>query len=426
MKYHFDTLALHAGYKPEGGDSAFPPVHRTAAFHFRDAEHAKKLFAMEELGNVYTRLTNPTVFVLEERVTALHGALASVAFASGTAAIHAVITNLCSVGSEIVSANNLYGGTYTMFNSILPDFGIKTNFTKLNDFDAVESAVNENTRLIYIEAIGNPALDVADIENYSKIAKKYGIPLVVDSTFTPPAVMNVFDFGADFAVHSLSKWMSGSGQLIGGIVVDGGSFSFKDNPRFPQYNSPDPSFHDMKWAHDLGELNPLAFALRLRMVPLRNLGGCLSPDDAWLTLLGLETLSLRMERHCENSLGLAQFLQAHPKVEWVLYPGLESHPSHDVAKKYLKKGSGSMVVFGVKGGRKAGEEFINHLNLFSHVTTVGTSISLAVHPASTTHSQLSAEEMKSGGLTEDLIRLSIGLEDIEDLKNDLNSALSSV
>jgi O-acetylhomoserine (thiol)-lyase len=421
--YRLETQVLHAGYANDPTtQSRAVPVYRTAAYNFKSTEHGANLFALKELGNIYTRLMNPTTDVLEQRAAALDGGVASVALASGTAAIHYAVINIAREGDEIVSADNLYGGTYTMFNDILPNYGIKTKFVRYNDISAYEKAITEKTKLIFIETIGNPLLGVTDIEAVSKVAKKHKIPLVVDATFTTPYLVKPLDFGADIVVYSLTKWYSGHGTIIGGIVVDGGKFNWKDK-RFPNFNEPDSSYHDLRWAHDLGALEPLAFALRLRLVPLRNLGACISPDNSWQIIQGIETLPLRVQRHSDNALEAAKFLEKHPAVSWVKYPGLESHQDYAVAEKQLKKGFGGMVVFGIKGGYRAAVKFIDNLSLFSNLANVGDAKSLVIHPSSTTHSQLTEAQQKEGGITQDLIRLSIGIEHIDDIKEALDDAL---
>jgi O-acetylhomoserine (thiol)-lyase len=421
--YKFETLALHAGQKPDPTTlSRGVPVYRTSSYVFRDTKHAASLFGLKELGNIYTRLMNPTQDVLEQRVAALEGGAAALAHASGTAAIFNTIINICSSGEEIVSANNLYGGTYTMFDSILPQFGIHVSFVDPRDPENFAKAVNENTRAIYTETIGNPVLDFTDIEAVGRIARKHHLPLIVDSTFTTPYLLRPIEHGADIVCHSLTKWLGGHGTGIGGIVVDSGGFDWADK-KFKLYNEPDPSYHGVRYAHDLGDLNHLAFIMRMRLVPLRNLGACISPDNAWIFIQGIETLPLRMKRHCDNALAVARFLNKHDRVKWVRYPGLEDDPAFPVASRYLKNGFGSMVVFGAEGGRAAGEAFINNLKLFSHLANVGDAKSLALHPSSTSHSQLDEEQQRASGLTPELVRLSVGLEHIDDIIADLDQAL---
>ncbi|MBP7651878.1 aminotransferase class I/II-fold pyridoxal phosphate-dependent enzyme [Candidatus Dependentiae bacterium] len=424
----FETNALHYGHKIDSDTlSRGVPVYRTSSYVFKNTEHASNLFALKELGNIYTRLMNPTTDILEKRIAALEGGAAALALASGTSAIYYSIINILSAGEEIVSANNLYGGTYTMFNDILPQFGIKTKFVNPANPEEFDRAITDKTRAVFIETIGNPGLEVPDIEKIAEIAHKYELPLIVDSTFTTPYLIRPIEFGADIVVHSLTKWIGGHGTAIGGIVVDSGKFNWK-NPKFKLYNEPDSSYHGLKYAHDLGLLSPLAFILRMRLVPLRNLGACISPDNSWMFLQGIETLALRMERHSENALKAAEFLNSHPKVKWVKYPGIIgcSDSNCGTAKKYLKRGFGGMVVFGIKGGKPEGQKFIENLKLFSHLANVGDAKSLAIHPSTTTHSQLSDEDQERGGITPDLIRLSIGIEHIDDIIKDLKQSLEKV
>jgi O-acetylhomoserine (thiol)-lyase len=423
-QYKFETQCLHAGQQPDPATTARAvPLHRTSSYVFNSTEHAANLFALKELGNIYTRIMNPTQDVLEQRVAALEGGAAALALASGTSAVYYTIINICEAGDEIVSATNLYGGTYTMFDCILPQFGIQVNFVDARDPDSFAKAITEKTRALYIETIGNPVLEFTDISAVAEIAHSHNLPLIVDATFTTPYLLKTIACGADIVVNSLTKWMGGHGTGIGGIVVDSGKFNWQD-PKFKLFNEPDPSYHDIRYAHDLGDMNPIAFALRMRLVPLRNLGACISPDNAWMFLQGLETLPLRMQRHCENALEVARFLKEHPKVKWVRYPGLEDDPTFPVASKYLKNGFGGMVVFGIQGGLEAGQKFVDSLKLFSLLANVGDAKSLVIHPASTTHSQLSEEQQKAGGLTPDLVRLSIGLEHIDDIKQDLEQAFA--
>jgi O-acetylhomoserine (thiol)-lyase len=424
MSKKTETLALHAGYTPDPSTcSCAVPVYRTSAYVFRDTEHAANLFGLKELGNIYSRLMNPTNDVLEQRVAALEGGAAALALSSGTAAIFYSIINLAQAGDEIVSSSNLYGGTYTQFNNILPQLGIKVIFVDPSDPQNFAKAITAKTKALYTETIGNPSLDVSDIEAISKIAHANGLPLIVDSTFTTPHLLRPIEHGADIVVHSLTKWLGGHGNGIGGIVVDSGKFDWKGG-KHPLLSEPDDSYHGVRYAHDLPpSLAPLAYILRMRLVPLRNLGACLSPDNAWQFLQGIETLALRMERHCENALAVAKFLEKQSEVEWVRYPGLESHPSHKIAKKLFKNGFGATVVFEVKGGEASGKKFIEKLGLFSHLANVGDAKSLAIHPATTTHSQLTAEQQAEGGITPGLIRLSVGLEHIDDLLADLKQAL---
>jgi len=424
QKYQFDTLALHAGATIDETQSRGVPIYRTSSYVFRDTQHAANLFGLSELGNIYTRLMNPTHDVLEKRMAALEGGAAALALASGTSAIFYSVINICGHGDEVVSADNLYGGTYTMFNNILPEMGITVRFVNPLEPANFEKAITDKTRMIFAETIGNPTLDVANISEISKVAQKHHLPLVLDSTFTTPYLFRPIEHGADIVVHSLTKWLGGHGTGIGGIVVDSGKFDWTDE-KFRLYNQPDGSYHNLRYAHDLGDLNPLAFILRMRLVPLRNLGACISPDNAWMFLQGIETLSVRMQRHCSNAEKVARYLSKHPQVKWVRYPGLESDPAFENASRQFKNGFGGMVVFGVSGGRKGGEKFINSLRLISHLANVGDAKSLAIHPASTTHSQLSEEQQLAGGITPDLVRLSVGIEAVEDICADIGQALDS-
>ena len=421
--YHIETLALHAGQEIEPTTRARAvPVYRTTAYNFKSSQHGADLFALREPGNIYARLMNPTNDVLEKRLAQLDGGAAALTLSSGTAAIYFAVTNILRQGDELVSANNLYGGTFTQFDAILPQQGITVRFAPVNDFAATEAAINEKTRALYIETVGNPALDVADIEGYAAIAKKHHLPLIVDATFTPPTLLRPIEHGANIVIHSLSKWIGGHGTGIGGVVVDAGNFDWTD-PKFSLYNEPDRGYHGLRFAHDLGELNPLAFILRLRTVGLRNQGPTLAPDAAWLFLQGVESLPLRMERHSSNAQKVAEFLKHHPKVAWVRYPGLSGDPSHELAQKYLPDGAGGMVVFGVRGGSAEGIKLVDNIGLFSILANVGDAKSLIIHPASTTHSQLSDEDQRKAGLTPELVRLSIGLEHVDDIIAALDDAL---
>lgn len=424
--YHIETLALHAGQEIEPATRARAvPVYRTTAYNFKSSQHGADLFALREPGNIYARLMNPTNDVLEKRLAQLDGGAAALTLSSGTAAIYFAVTNILRQGDELVSANNLYGGTFTQFDAILPQQGITVRFAPVNDFAATEEAINEKTRALYIETVGNPALDVADIEGYAAIAKKHHLPLIVDATFTPPTLLRPIEHGANIVIHSLSKWIGGHGTGIGGVVVDAGNFDWTD-PKFSLYNEPDRGYHGLRFAHDLGELNPLAFILRLRTVGLRNQGPTLAPDAAWLFLQGVESLPLRMERHSSNARKVAEFLKHHPKVAWVRYPGLSGDPSHELAQKYLPDGAGGMVVFGVRGGSAEGIKLVDNIGLFSILANVGDAKSLIIHPASTTHSQLSDEDRRKAGLTPELVRLSIGLEHVDDIIAALDDALALI
>ena len=420
-----ETQCLHAGQVPDPATlSCAVPVYRTSAYQFKSTDHAANLFGLRELGNIYTRLMNPTHDVLEKRMAALDGGAAALALASGTSAIFYAVANICRAGDEIVSSANLYGGTYTQFHDILPQFGIKAHLVDVRDPQNFAKAITPKTKLLFTESIGNPSLDVADISAIAKIAHDAGLPLVVDNTFATPALLRPIEHGADIVVHSLTKWLGGHGVGIGGIVVDSGRFDWTSG-KFPLLSEPDASYHDIRFAKDLGPLNPLAYILRMRLVPLRNLGACISPDNAWMFLQGIETLPLRMQRHCENALAAAKHLKSHKRVAWVRYPGLLGDEAHANAEKYLPNGAGGMVVFGIRGGSGAGAAFINSLQLISHLANVGDARSLAIHPASTTHSQLTGEQQAQGGITPDMVRLSIGIEHIDDILEDIDRALAA-
>ncbi|KGE73424.1 O-acetylhomoserine aminocarboxypropyltransferase [Spirochaeta lutea] len=423
---HFETQAVHEGYEPgQENPSRAVPISRSTAFNFRDSEHASNLFHLKELGFIYTRLMNPTQDILEKRVAALEGGAAALALASGTSAIFYSIINIAVAGDEVVSSRNLYGGTYTMFNDILPSYGITVRFVDPLNLDELKAAINPKTRAVFFETIDNPTLKVPDLQGISKVAHEAGVPLIVDNTFATPYLCRPIEFGADIVVHSLTKWIGGHGTGLGGIVVDSGTFDWKD-PKFVTMNEPDGSYHGLRYAHDLGDLGPVAYIMRMRLVPLRNLGAAITPDNAWLFLQGLETLHLRMERHSENALKVAKYLKGHKKVSWVSYPGLDDSETAGNAKKYLKPGYGGMVVFGVTSGREGGETFINSLKLFSLVANVGDAKSLAIHPASTTHSQMSPEQQVEAGIGPELVRLSIGIEHVDDIIADIEQALSGI
>ena len=419
-----ETKCLHAGQAPDPAtNSRAVPVYRTSSYVFNDTEHAANLFALKELGNIYSRIMNPTQDVLEQRVAQLEGGAAALALASGTSAIFYSIINIAKAGDNIVSANNLYGGTYTQFNDILPDLGITVKFVDPNESSNFAGAIDENTKALFCETVSNPGLDIADLEAIAKIAHDNGLPLIVDSTFSTPYLTRPIEFGADIVVHSLTKWFGGHGTGIGGVVVDSGKFNWA-NGKFALYDEPDSSYHGLRWGHDLPEpLAPLAFILRMRTVPLRNLGACLSPDNAWIFLQGIETLPLRMERHCSNAKTVAEHLDGKAGIEWVRYPGLNDNKSRALADKYLDGKGGSMVIFGIKGGADAGSKFIDSLELFSHLANVGDAKSLAIHPVTTTHSQLSEEAQRAGGIAPELVRLSVGIEHIDDILADIDQAL---
>ncbi len=425
MSKHIETQVLHAGYQSDPTTlSRAVPIYRTSSFEFKSTEHAANLFALKEAGNIYTRLMNPTTDVLEKRVAELEGGAAALALSSGTSAIFYSIINLAQNGDEIIASSNLYGGSYTQFNDILPQFGITVKFVDPCDPNNFIAAITDKTKAIFTEVIGNPKLDVADIEALATIAHDHGLPRIVDSTFATPYLLRPIEHGADIVIHSLTKWLGGHGAGIGGIVVDAGTFDWTTG-KHPLLSEPDPSYHGIRYATDLGDLNPVAYIVRMRLVPLRNLGACIAPDNSWFFLQGIETLPLRMARHSENGLAVARYLDQHPQIDWVRYPGLESDPSYDLAQKYFTRGFGAMVVFGIKGGEQAGRSFIEGLELFSHLANVGDARSLAIHPTSTTHAQLTTEQQAASGITPELVRLSIGVEHIDDILADLEQAFKA-
>jgi len=415
----FDTLALHAGQEIGETGARAVPIYQTTSYLFQDTEHAANLFALKKPGNIYTRLMNPTWDVLEKRVAALEGGVGALAVASGQSAESIAILSLAKHGDEIVSSSSLYGGTYTLFKYTFARMGIHTKFIDSSDPINFAKAITPKTRCLYVETIGNPKLDLADIETIAKIAHDAGIPLIVDNTFATPYLCHPIEWGADIVIHSLTKWMGGHGTSIGGIIVDSGKFDWS-NGKFPEFSEPDPSYHGMNFSQEFGNA---AFIVKARVSVLRDLGPAMSPFNAFMLLQGIETLSLRMDRHCANAMQVAKFLDEHPLVSWVSYPGLLSHPSHDLAKKYLPLGAGSMIGFGIKGGMAAGIKFINSVKLLSHLANVGDAKSLVIHPASTTHQQLSPEEQLAGGVTEDFIRLSVGIENVADIIDDIDQAL---
>lgn len=423
-----ETLCLHGGQQPDPTTFARAvPIYRTSSYVFKNTEHAANLFALKELGNIYTRLMNPTTDVLEKRVALLEGAheMAGLGVASGTAGVFYSIINLAEAGDNIVSARNLYGGTYTQFNDILPALGITVKFVDSQDPQSFAKAIDNKTRALFCESVSNPALEVTDLDAVAAVAKAHGIPLIVDSTFSTPYLTQPLAHGAEIVVHSLTKWFGGHGAGIGGVVVDSGRFKWNAG-KHPLFDKPDNSYHGLRWGHDLPEpLAPLAYILRMRTVPLRNLGACIAPDNSWFLLQGIETLPLRMERHCQNALAVAQHLKGHARVEWVRFPGLKDDPEYAKNVKYLRGKGGSMVVFGIKGGMVAGRKFIDSLKLHSHLANVGDAKSLAIHPASTTHSQLNEQQQRAGGITPELVRLSVGIEHIDDILADIDQALNA-
>jgi O-acetylhomoserine (thiol)-lyase len=416
----FETLALHAGYEPDPTTGARAvPIYQTTSYKFRDADHAAALFALKEFGNIYTRIMNPTNDVFEKRLAALEGGVAALAVASGQAASTLALGTILKAGDELVSAASLYGGTYNLFKVTLPRFGITTRFVEVGDHAAVRAAIGPKTKALFIEALGNPRLDVPDVAALAQIAKDAGIPLIVDNTALTPALFNPIAHGANVVVHSATKYIGGHGTAIGGAIVDGGNFDWS-NGRFPEFTEPNPGYHGLKLFEAFGNLS---FIIKARVELLRDIGPALSPFNAHAFITGLETLKLRIERHSENALAIAQFLQQHPRVAWVRYPGLEGDPSHGLARKYFRGGFGGLVTFGVKGGLEAGKKLINSVKLFSLLANIGDTRSLIIHPASTTHQQLGPDEQRASGVTEDLVRLSVGIEHKDDIAADLDRAL---
>lgn len=417
-----ETLLLHGGQQPDPETGARGvPIHKTTSYVFKNTEHAQNLFGLKETGNIYSRIMNPTVDVFEQRVALLEGGTSAVALASGMAAIAFSILNVAEAGDEIITDSNIYGGTYNLFANTLPRYGITVKFVDGTDPENFRAAITDKTKALFGEIIGNPSLNVFDIEKVANIAHENGIPLLIDNTFASPFGSNPIEFGADVIIHSATKWIGGHGTTIGGVVVDAGKFDW-NNSRFPNYTEPDESYHGIRFGIDVPEA---AFATKLRVQLLRDFGPTLSPESAHAFLQGLETLHLRLPKHSSNAQKVAEFLKQHPQVEWVNYIGFEDHPSHELAKKYLKNTFGSIVNFGVKGGREAGRKVIDSVALWSHVANVGDAKSLIIHPASTTHQQLPQEELALSGVTEELIRLSVGLEDPEDLIADLEQAIKA-
>lgn len=421
--FGFNTRQLHSGYKPDETGSRAVPIHQTTSYQFRNTEHAANLFALKELGNIYTRLNNPTNDVLEQRIADLEGGAAGLAAASGHAAQAQAIFTLANAGDHIVSSSRLYGGTYNQFAYTLPKLGIEVTFVDPRDPSAFEKAIRPNTKIIYGESLGNPDITVFPIEEVAAIAKKHGIPLLIDNTLATPYLFRPLEWGANIVVESTTKFIGGHGTSIGGVIVDGNNFDWTSS-RFPNFNEPDPSYHGLVYSSLKGAGLP-PFIIKARVHVLRDIGASQSPFNSWQTLQGLETLSLRIDRHVQNAQAVAEYLENHPKVSWVKYPGLKSHPDRERAKKYFPKGAGAILGFGVKGGAEAGKKFIDSLQLFSHVANVGDAKSLAIHPASTTHSQLTQEQQISAGVSPDFVRLSVGIEDIEDILWDLNQALNA-
>ena len=430
-KYHFETLQLHAGQTPDPvTKSRAVPIYQTSSYIFDDTEHAAALFGLQQFGNIYTRIMNPTTDVFEKRIAALEGGVAGLATSSGQAAQMLAVTMLCQAGENIVSTSNLYGGTYNQFKVTFARMGINVKFAEGDNVSEFEKLIDGKTKALYIETIGNPRLNIPDIEAIAKLAHSKGIPLIVDNTFGAAGyTCHPIDFGADIIVASATKWIGGHGTSIGGVIVDSGKFDW-GNGKFPVFTEPSPGYHGLKFYDAFGPSSPsgnIAFAIRARVEGLRDLGPCISPFNSFLLLQGLETLSLRVERHCENAFKLAKFLKTHSLVDWVIYPGFEDHPDHAKAVKYFRKGLfGSMVVFGIKGGLEAGKAFMNNLKLTSLLANVGDAKTLVIHPASTTHQQLSNEEQLSAGVTPEMIRVSVGIEHIDDIILDFDESLDSV
>jgi O-acetylhomoserine (thiol)-lyase len=423
--YRLETLAVHAGQEadPTTGSRAVP-IYQTASYVFKSPEHAANLFGLKEFGNIYTRLMNPTTDVFEKRVAALEGGAAALATASGAAAITYSILNIAQAGDDIVSADNLYGGTYNLFSHTLPRLGIKTKFVDSGDLAGFDKAIGPKTKALYAETIGNPKLDVADLKGLADIAHKHGIPLIVDNTSAPYLVRPI-EFGVDIVVYSATKFLGGHGTSIGGVIVDSGKFNW-ENGKFPLITDPEPSYHGLKFVDALRPIGNIAYILKARVTLLRDTGAVISPFNSFLLLQGLETLHLRLPRHTENALKVAQFLKKHPKVAWVNYPGLPDSPQAEKVKKYLPTGAGAILGFGIKGGLEAGKKFISSVKLASHLANIGDAKTLVIHPASTTHSQLDEEELLSTGVTPDYVRVSVGIENVEDIIADFNQALEQI
>ncbi len=425
--YKLGTLALHAGQEPDPTTTARAvPIYATTSYVFKNTDHAANLFALKEFGNIYSRLMNPTNDVLEKRLAAMDGGAAGLAFASGQAAITAAILTITHSGQNFISSTNLYGGTWTLFTQTFKKLGIEVRFFDPDHPEKIEELVDENTRCVYMESIGNPKNDVPDFRRIADISHKHGLPVLCDNTVTPSVLLRPIEHGIDIVIYSTTKFIGGHGVHIGGVIVDGGVFPWADNPKkWPEFCSPDDAYHGVVFTEALKPIGNIAYIVHVRTHLLRDMGGCMSPFAAFLFLLGVETLHLRMPRHCENAQAAAEFLVAHPAVEWVNYPGLPDHPHHANAKKYLPHGAGAIIGFGIRGGKEAGIKFINNVKLASHLANIGDAKTLVIHPASTTHQQLTPEEQAATGVTDEYIRLSIGIEDIEDIKADLNAALKA-
>ncbi|MGL1829533.1 UNVERIFIED_CONTAM: aminotransferase class I/II-fold pyridoxal phosphate-dependent enzyme [Acinetobacter sp. HSTU-ASm16] len=424
-RYQDETLAIHAGYQPDPTTKAVAvPIYQTTSYAFDNTQHGADLFDLKVQGNIYTRIMNPTTAVLEQRLTALEGGIGALALASGMAAISYAIQTITEAGDNIASVSTLYGGTYNLFAHTLPKQGIEVRFFDYQQPEQLRSLIDEKTKLVFVESIGNPLGNIIDLETIAQIAHEYGVPVVVDNTVATPVLQKSFEFGADIIVHSLTKYIGGHGNSIGGVIIDSGKFPWAKYPeRFKVLNSPDPSYHGVNYVEALGEA---AYIARARVVPLRNTGAAISPLSVFLILQGLETLSLRMQKHTENALQVAKYLTQHPKVKWVNYAGLEQHPQHALAQKYVKGTPSGILSFGVEHGREGGTHFIDALQLFTRLVNIGDAKSLACHPATTTHRQLNSDELKAAGVSEDMVRLSVGIEHIDDLLADLEQALAQV
>ncbi|WP_098748988.1 homocysteine synthase [Paenibacillus sp. EZ-K15] len=422
-QFSIETLAVHAGQELDPTTlSRAVPLYQTTSYGFKDSEHAANLFALKEFGNIYTRIMNPTTDVFEKRIAALEGGAGALATSSGQAAITFSILNIAGAGDEIVSSSSLYGGTYNLFSNTLAKLGIKVHFVDSTDPENFRKAINDKTKAVFAETIGNPQGNVLDVEAVAAIAHENGIPLIVDNTFPSPYLLRPIEYGADIVVHSATKFIGGHGTSIGGVIVDSGTFDWTANNKFPGLTEPDPSYHGVVYTEAVG---PIAYIIKARVQLLRDIGASLSPFNSWLLLQGLETLHLRVERHSENALKVAKYLESHEAVEWVSYAGLPSHPSYELAKKYLPKGQGAILTFGIKGGAAAGQKVIENVKLFSHLANVGDSKSLIIHPASTTHQQMTEDEQLTAGVNPELLRLSIGTESIDDILHDLEQAIAA-
>jgi O-acetylhomoserine (thiol)-lyase len=419
---HFATLAVHGGQQKDPATNARAvPIYQTTSYLFNDADHAARLFALKEFGNIYSRIMNPTVDLFEKRIAALEGGAAALALASGQAAETLTALTLARSGDNIVSTTSLYGGTYNLFHYTLPRMGITVKFADAADYDGLRRLIDDRTRAVYSETVGNPKLDILDIEKLAKLAHDARLPLIIDNTTPSPALCRPLQWGADIIIHSATKFIGGHGTSIGGVIVDGGKFDWKASGRFADFVEPDPSYHGIRYVEAFG---PVAFIIKARVQGLRDTGACLSPFNAFLFLQGVETLHLRMQRHSENALAVARFLKKHPKVEWINYPGLEDSPWYGLCRKYMPDGAGALITFGIKGGVAAGKKFINAVQLFSLLANIGDAKSLVIHPASTTHQQLSEQEQRATGVLPEMVRLSVGIEDLRDILADLEQALA--